>query len=130
MHLYEENKTRTSCINGPRDVLARVNGTTCIFLLLLLFYTSTSRSCFIQNAPCVIRTRLIFARINGPILSTNKPFYRYGGHIELIKECYRMPRGHEHISFVFSSSFRGIFSYSFLTSKHGTRIFFPITILF
>ena len=110
MHLYEENKTRTSCINGPRDVLARVNGTTFILLLLLLFYTSTSSSCFIQNAPCVIRTRLIFARINGPILSTNKPFYRYGGHIELIKECYRMPRGHEHISFVVSSAFRDIFS--------------------
>ena len=41
-----------------------------------------------------------------------RPFYRYGGHIELIgfKEYYRMPRGHEHISFVFSSAFRDIFS--------------------
>ena len=41
----------------------------------------------------------------------NRPFYRYGGHIELIrfKEYYRMPRGHEHISFVFSSAFRDIF---------------------
>ena len=40
-----------------------------------------------------------------------RPFYRYGGHIELIrfKEYYRMPRGHEHISFVFSSAFRDIF---------------------
>ena len=39
-------------------------------------------------------------------------FYRYGGHIELIgfKEYYRMPRGHEHIPFVFSSAFRDIFS--------------------
>ena len=46
----------------------------------------------------------------------NRPFYRYGGHIELIrfKEYYRMPRGHEHISFVFSSAFRDIFSQSFL----------------
>ena len=28
----------------------------------------------------------------------NRPFYRYGGHIELIrfKEYYGMPRGHEH----------------------------------
>ena len=36
-------------------------------------------------------------------LVDNRPFYRYGGHIELIrfKEHYRMPRGHEHISFVF-----------------------------
>ena len=46
------------------------------------------------------------------LMSFNKPFYRYGGHIELIrfKEYYRMPRGHEHISFVFSSAFRDIFS--------------------
>ena len=31
----------------------------------------------------------------------NRPFYRYGGHIELIrfKEYYRMPRGHKQISF-------------------------------
>ena len=29
----------------------------------------------------------------------NRPFYRYGGHIELIRfqEYYRMPRGHEYI---------------------------------
>ena len=42
----------------------------------------------------------------------NRPFYRYGGHIELIqfKEYYRMPREHERISFVFSSAFRDIFS--------------------
>ena len=46
----------------------------------------------------------------------NRPFYRYGGRIELIqfKEYYRMPRGHEHISFVFSGDFRDIFSQSFL----------------
>ena len=42
----------------------------------------------------------------------NRPFYRYGGHIEVIqfKEYYRMPPEHEHISFVFSSAFRDIFS--------------------
>ena len=42
----------------------------------------------------------------------NRLFNRYGGHIELIrfKEYYRMPGGHEHISFVFSSAFRDIFS--------------------
>ena len=46
------------------------------------------------------------------LIITNRPFYRYGGHIELIrvKEYYRMPMGHEHISFVFSSTFRDIFS--------------------
>ena len=40
----------------------------------------------------------------------NRPFYRYGDHIELIrfKEYYRMPRGHEQISFVFSSAFRDL----------------------
>ena len=45
-------------------------------------------------------------------IELNRPFYRYGGHIELIrfKEYYRMPRGHEHILFVFSSAFRDIFS--------------------
>ena len=46
------------------------------------------------------------------IVPTNKPFYRHGGHIELIrfKEYYRLPRGHGRISFVFSSAFRDIFS--------------------
>ena len=46
------------------------------------------------------------------IFKPNRPFYRYGGHIELIlfKEYYRMPRGHEHISFVFLSAFRDTFS--------------------
>ena len=49
-------------------------------------------------------------------LPCNRPFYRYGGHIELIrfKEYYRVPRGHEHISFVFSSAFQDIFAESFL----------------
>ena len=34
----------------------------------------------------------------------NRPFCRYGGHIQLIrfKEYYRMTRGHEYMSFVFS----------------------------
>ena len=41
--------------------------------------------------------------------------YRYGGHMELIrfKEYYRIPRGHEHISFVFSGAFRDIFFLKF-----------------
>ena len=45
-------------------------------------------------------------------LIVNRPFYRYGGHIEFIrfKEYYRMPRGHEHVSFVFSGAFWDIFS--------------------
>ena len=50
------------------------------------------------------------------IIIINRPFYRYGDHIELIrlKEYYRMPRGHEHISFLFSSAFRDIFLKVFL----------------
>ena len=42
----------------------------------------------------------------------NRPGYQYSGHIELIrfKEYSRMPRGHEHILFVFSSAFKDIFS--------------------
>ena len=49
-------------------------------------------------------------------VAENRPFYQYGGHIELIrfKEYYRMPRGYEHFSFVFSSAFPDIFSLSFL----------------
>ena len=44
--------------------------------------------------------------------NVNRPFYRHGGHIESIrfKEYDRMPRGYEHILFVFSSAFRDIFS--------------------
>ena len=44
--------------------------------------------------------------------SIRVPFYRHGGHIELIrfKEYYGMLRGHEHISFVFSRAFRDILS--------------------
>ena len=45
----------------------------------------------------------------------NRPFYRCSSHIELIRftEYYRMPREHEHISFVFSSAFRDIFFLKF-----------------
>ena len=47
--------------------------------------------------------------------SNNRHFYRYGGHIELtrLKGYYRIPRGHEHISFVFPSAFRDIFFLKF-----------------
>ena len=72
MHLYEENKTRTSCINGIRDILAKTLLICSLDVAMSRkIYTSTSNSRFVQNAPCVIRTRVIFARINGPILSTN-----------------------------------------------------------
>ena len=56
--------------------------------------------------------RIVFGRPVAMKNGVNRPFYRYGGHLELIrfKEYYRMPRGHEHISFVFSSAFGDIFS--------------------
>ena len=42
----------------------------------------------------------------------NSTFYRYASHIKLIRfrEYYGMPRGHEHMLFVFTSTFQGIFS--------------------
>ena len=48
--------------------------------------------------------------------SLNRPFYRCGGHIELIrfKEYYRMPRGHEHISLYFRALFGTFFVKVFL----------------
>ena len=48
--------------------------------------------------------------------SMNRPFYRYGGHIEFIrfKEYDRMPRGHEHISFVFRALLGTFFRKVFL----------------
>ena len=56
--------------------------------------------------------RIVFGRPVAMKNGVNRPFYRYGGHLELIrfKEYYRMLRGHEHISFVFSSAFGDIFS--------------------
>ena len=44
------------------------------------------------------------------IVPTNRPFHRYGGHIELIrfKEYYRMPRG------TFLLYFRALFGTFFL----------------
>ena len=64
--------------------------------------------------PAIVCGIVYWGRV-GQLLA-NRPFYQYGGHIELIrfKEYYRMPKGHEHISFVFSSAFRDISSKVFL----------------
>ena len=48
----------------------------------------------------------------------NRPFYRYGGHIELIefKEYYGMSRGHKHdpmYSYQYLRAFRDNFSFKF-----------------
>ena len=50
--------------------------------------------------------------------SHNRPFYRYGGHIELIrfKEYYGMPRGHGHdpiYSLTIYARFSGQFFFKF-----------------
>ena len=65
--------------------------------------------------PAIVCGIVYWGRV-GQLLA-NRPFYQYGGHIELIrfKEYYRMPREHEHIwSFVFSSAFPDIFFKRFL----------------
>ena len=63
----------------------------------------------VQDISFSLKSKSVYAKNNN---NDNRPFYRYGSHIELIgfKEYYRMPRGHEHMSFVFSSAFRDIFS--------------------
>ena len=85
--------------------------------------TSTCQHVRVLTAPaqvaCILlRYKLQTFQLRVPRIprGANGPFYRYGGHIELIqfKEYYRMPRGHEHISFVFSSSSRDIFLKVFL----------------
>ena len=62
----------------------------------------------------------------------NRPFYRYGGHIELIgfNEYYGMPRAHSLSIYArFSGKKRTSMYISLekaivITSKHGTTIFF------
>ena len=76
-HLTAQHKT---LFRGEEKNTAKKN---CIDLFLFLFKrTSKSQSSLFTLA--------------------NRPFYRYGGHIELIrfKKYFRMPRGHEHIIFI------------------------------
>ena len=49
---------------------------------------------------------------------TNRPFYRYGGHVELIgfKEYYGMPRGHEDDPVYLNQYLRALFGPIFLFS--------------
>ena len=68
---------------------------------------------FLQRRKRLLQLALLFPVCNqAQTRGHNRPFYRYGGHIELIrcKEHDRMPRGHEHILFVFSSAFPDNFS--------------------
>ena len=69
----------------------------------------------------------------------NRPFYRYGGHIEFIrfKEYYRMPRGYslsvkarflgKKRTSLYISREKG--DYYFIHTRHND-LFFPITIFF
>ena len=68
---------------------------------------------FLRNQGKRIRGKLLPSKSSAKMNAIyNRPFYRYGGHIELIrfKEYYRMPMGHEHISFVLLSAFWDIFA--------------------
>ena len=82
---------------------------------------ATIQQVLIQNLPLYAKSYRVFRETSPwsqlenktiPLQYNIRPFYRYQRHIELIrfKEYYRMPRGHEHISFVFSSAFGDIFS--------------------
>ena len=69
---------------------------------------------------------------------TNRPFYRYGGHIEFLifKEYYGLPKGHSlSINAHFSgkkttSLYISLEKGNLITSKHGTTIFFSHCNLF
>ena len=54
-----------------------------------------------------------------PITSTNRPFYRYGGHIELIRftEYYGMARGHGQDPLFSLSIINMVFHFIFLGKK-------------
>ena len=74
------------------------------------FEKESSKKIICENTPLTLKAHSWErAKKRDP---TNRSFYRLGGHSELIrfKEYYRMPWGHEHISFLFSSAFRDIFS--------------------
>ena len=86
---------------------------------------------FLRNI-CDIFLPLFFKFIKSTHLNalfSNRPIYRYGGHIEFIrfKEYYRMSRRNKHISFVFSSAFRDIFFRKFSQNKilKGKKILVP-----
>ena len=76
-----------------------------------------------------------------PLISllSNRPFYRYGGHIEFIrfKEYYGMPRGHSLSIYArFSGKKRTSLYISrekgdhyYIQTRHND-LFFPITIFF
>ena len=92
-HLTAQHKT---LFRGEEKNTAKKN---CIDLFLFLFKrTSKSQSSLFTLA--------------------NRPFYRYGGHIELIrfKKYFRMPRGHEHIICIFKH-FLGHFFLKFSQNK-------------
>ena len=61
-------------------------------------------------------------------LRANRPFYRYGGHIEFIrfKEYYGMPRGHSLSIYARFSGRKAIMLYP----NTGQRSFFSIIIFF
>ena len=55
-----------------------------------------------------------FGNIYLAALAARQIFCHYSPRFQRIIVNYRMPRGHKHISLVFSGAFRDIFSQSFL----------------
>ena len=77
-----------------------------------LFQIEEAGGASADNSLLVLYILYIMGKFNS-VSVLNRPFYRYGGHVELIrfKEYYGIPRGgHEHISSVFLSAFRDVFS--------------------
>ena len=65
---------------------------------------------FTQSLYVVVRYLTTFSHSE-----TNRPFYRYGSHIELIgfKEYYGMPRGHEDDPVYLNEYLRALFGQFF-----------------
>ena len=79
----------------------------------------------LQSSSKVLRRLLLFTddEQNFNVCARNRPFYRYGGHIELIrfKEYYGMPRGHEHDP-IYSLSIYARFSGQFFSKFSEKKI--------
>ena len=91
--------------------MSRENSTVAITIFFIVCFEAVARGLDdVSNEP------FICAHVSGIRLPLNRPFYRYGGHIELIgfKEYYGMPRGHEHDPMYSHQYLRGLFEPIFL----------------
>ena len=90
--------------------LSRENSTVAITIFIVCFEAVARGFDDASNKP------LIWAHVSRVRLPFHRPFYRYGGHIELIgfKEYYGMPRGHEHDPIYSHQYLRALFGPIFL----------------